>query len=66
MILRGVVAGISPSLEEAAQTLRGDRRTTFFTVTLPLLKPGLANAFLVGFIESMACRSSRPEAIAAQ
>jgi iron(III) transport system permease protein len=24
------------------------------TVTLPLLKPGLANAFLVGFIESMA------------
>ncbi len=54
MILRGVVAGISPSLEEAAQTLRADRRTTFFTVTLPLLKPGLANAFLVGFIESMA------------
>jgi iron(III) transport system permease protein len=54
MILRGVVVGISPSLEEAAQTLRADRRTTFFTVTLPLLKPGLANAFLVGFIESMA------------
>ena len=54
MILRGVVAGISPSLEEAAQTLRADRHTTFFTVTLPLLKPGLANAFLVGFIESMA------------
>ena len=54
MILRGVVAGISPSLEEAAQTLRASRRSTFFTVTLPLLKPGLANAFLVGFIESMA------------
>ncbi len=54
MIMRGVVAGVSPSLEEAAQTLRADRRTTFFTVTLPLLKPGLANAFLVGFIESIA------------
>ena len=54
MIMRGVVAGIAPSLEEAAQTLRADRRTTFFTVTLPLLKPGLANAFLVGFIESIA------------
>ena len=54
MIVRGVVTGISPSLEEAAQTLRADRRTTFFTITLPLLKPGLANAFLVGFIESMA------------
>jgi iron(III) transport system permease protein len=54
MIVRGVVAGIGPSLEEAAQTLRADRRTAFFTITLPLLKPGLANAFLVGFIESIA------------
>ncbi|MCW5657301.1 MAG: iron ABC transporter permease [Burkholderiaceae bacterium] len=54
MIMRGVVQGIAPSLEEAAQTLRASRRTTFFTVTLPLLKPGLANAFLVGFIESIA------------
>jgi iron(III) transport system permease protein len=54
MIMRGVVAGVSPSLEEAAQTLRADRRTTFFSITLPLLKPGLANAFLVGFIESIA------------
>jgi iron(III) transport system permease protein len=54
MIMRGVVQGVSPSLEEAAQTLRASRFKTFMTVTLPLLKPGLANAFLVGFIESMA------------
>jgi len=54
MIMRGVVQGISPSLEEAAQTLRASRLKTFTTVTLPLLKPGLANAFLVGFIESIA------------
>ena len=54
LIMRGVVAGISPSLEEAAQTLRADRWTAFKTVTLPLLKPGLANALLVGFIESIA------------
>ncbi|MFM7343269.1 MAG: ABC transporter permease, partial [Betaproteobacteria bacterium] len=54
MIMRGVVQGISPVLEEAAQTLRASRGRTFTTVTLPLLKPGLANAFLVGFIESMA------------
>lgn len=54
MIMRGVVQGIAPSLEEAAQMLRADRRRVFFTVTLPLLKPGLANAFLVGFIESIA------------
>ncbi|KLN57686.1 ABC transporter permease [Variovorax paradoxus] len=54
MIMRGVVQGVAPSLEEAAQMLRADRRRTFFTITLPLLKPGLANAFLVGFIESIA------------
>lgn len=54
MIMRGVVQGVAPSLEEAAQTLRASPPQTFMTVTLPLLKPGLANAFLVGFIESMA------------
>ncbi|MBB1072813.1 iron ABC transporter permease [Rhodoferax sp. 4810] len=54
MIMRGVVQGVAPSMEEAAQTLRASRSQTFFTVTLPLLKPGLANAFLVGFIESIA------------
>jgi iron(III) transport system permease protein len=54
MIMRGVVQGIAPSLEEAAQTLRASRWRTFTTVTLPLMKPGLANAFLVGFIESIA------------
>jgi iron(III) transport system permease protein len=54
MIMRGVVQAVAPSLEEAAQTLRASREKTFLTITLPLLKPGLANAFLVGFIESMA------------
>lgn len=54
MIMRGVVQGVAPSLEEAAQTLRASREQTFVSITLPLLKPGLANAFLVGFIESMA------------
>ncbi|MEN9538452.1 MAG: hypothetical protein RLZZ126_687 [Pseudomonadota bacterium] len=54
MIMRGVVQGVSPSLEEAARTLKATREQVFFSVTLPLLKPGLANAFLVGFIESIA------------
>lgn len=54
MIMRGVVQGVAPNLEEAAQTLRASPHRTFMTITLPLLKPGLANAFLVGFIESMA------------
>lgn len=54
LVLIGVVEGVSPSMEEAAQTLRADRWTTFTSVTFPLMRPGLANAFLLGFIESMA------------
>jgi iron(III) transport system permease protein len=54
LVLIGVVEGISPTLEEAAQTLRADRWKTFTTVSLPLMRPGLANAFLISFIESIA------------
>ncbi len=54
LVLIGVVEGVSPSMEEASQTLRASRWTTFKTVSLPLMRPGLANAFLLGFIESMA------------
>ena len=54
MVLIGVVEGVSPSVEEASQTLGGSRWTTFWRVSLPLMRPGLANAFLVAFIESMA------------
>jgi iron(III) transport system permease protein len=54
LVLVGVVQGISPTLEEAARTLRAGRWTTFRTVTFPLMRPGLANAFLIGVIESMA------------
>lgn len=54
LVLIGVVEGVSPSMEEASQTLRADRWRTFRRVSLPLMKPGLANAFLIGFIESMA------------
>ncbi|UVK36615.1 iron ABC transporter permease [Mesorhizobium sp. AR10] len=54
LVLIGVVEGVSPSMEEASQTLRASRWQTFWTVSLPLMRPGLANAFLLGFIESMA------------
>ena len=54
LVLIGVVEGVSPTLEEASQTLRANRWDTFVTVSLPLMRPGLANAFLVGFIESIA------------
>jgi len=54
MILHGALAAISPALEEAAQTLRATRARVFATVTWPLLRPALANAFLLGFVESLA------------
>ncbi|WP_311759041.1 ABC transporter permease [Paracoccus broussonetiae] len=54
LVLVGVVEGVSPSIEEASQTLHADRWRTFRRVSLPLMAPGLANAFLIGFIESMA------------
>jgi iron(III) transport system permease protein len=54
LVLLGVLQGVAPSLEEAAQSLRASRWHTFRTITWPLIRPGLANSFLVGFIESMA------------
>ena len=54
MILLGVVQGISPTLEEASQTLRASHWHTFRTVTWPLMRPGITNTFLLGFVESLA------------
>ena len=54
MLLYGALGAISPALEEAAQTLRASRGRVFRTVTWPLLRPALANAFLLGFVESLA------------
>ncbi len=54
LVLIGVVEGVSPSMEEAAQTLRANRWRTFIDVSLPLMRPGIANAFLISFIESIA------------
>lgn len=54
LVIRGAVAALDPALEEAAQTLGASRWTLFRTVTWPLLRPGLANAFLLTMIESFA------------
>jgi len=54
MVLHGALRAISPALEEAAQTLRASRGRVFRTVTWPLLRPALAAAFLLAFVESLA------------
>ncbi|MBP3721013.1 MAG: iron ABC transporter permease [Clostridia bacterium] len=54
MMLRGLLKNIDPSLEEASRDMGASRMKVFTSVTLPLLLPGLGNAFLVTFIESIA------------
>ena len=54
MMLKGLLKNIDPSLEEAARDMGASRFKVFSSVTLPLILPGLGNAFLVTFIESIA------------
>ena len=54
MMLKGLLKNIDPSLEEAARDMGASRWKVFTSVTFPLLLPGLGNAFLVTFIESIA------------
>lgn len=54
LVIRGSVASLDPALEEASANLGADRGTLFRTVTWPLLRPALANAFLLTMIESFA------------
>ena len=54
MMLKGLLKNIDPSLEEAARDMGASRFQVFSDVTLPLILPGLGNAFLVTFIESIA------------
>ena len=54
MMLKGLLKNIDPSLEEAVRDMGASRFKVFTDVTLPLMLPGLGNAFLVTFIESIA------------
>lgn len=54
MILDGAIKTIHPSLEEASYTLRASRWQTFNGVFVQLLKPALANAFLIVVVQSLA------------
>lgn len=53
-MLKGLLKNIDPSLEEATRDMGATRWKVFTSVTFPLLLPGLGNAFLVTFIESVA------------
>jgi len=53
-VLTGVLSRISPELENAALNLGGDKGYVFRSVTLPLSIPGLASAWLLVFVTSIA------------
>lgn len=53
-VLTGVLSRISPELENAALNLGGDKAYVFRSVTLPLSIPGLASAWLLVFVTSIA------------
>jgi iron(III) transport system permease protein len=54
LVLQGVVQAMDVALEEAAETLGASRWYVLRTVIWPLARPGIANAFLLVAIESLA------------
>lgn len=54
LVLVGVVQSLNGTLEEAAVTLGASRWHVLRSVVWPLVRPGLANAFLLTIIESLA------------
>jgi iron(III) transport system permease protein len=54
LTLKGVLDSLNPTLEDAAMNVGASRWQTFRKVTFPLSLPGIASAFLVVFIESLA------------
>jgi iron(III) transport system permease protein len=54
LTLRGVLESLNPTLEDAAMNVGASRWQTFWKVTFPLSLPGIASAFLVVLIESLA------------
>ena len=53
LLLSAAIRALAPSLEEAASTMGARPARIYATVTLPLLRPALANAVLLGFVESL-------------
>ncbi len=54
LIVRSMLERLDPSMEEAAHSLGAGKWHIFRTVTFPLLIPGIAGAFLLLFVESLA------------
>ncbi len=51
--IRLAIEAVDPKLEQAASTLGASRLRVFFTITLPLIMPGLAAGLVLGFAKAM-------------
>lgn len=54
MVLAAVLSAMDPNLDDAAFSLGASRRRMFWTVTVPLSMPGIANSLLLLFGSSLA------------
>jgi iron(III) transport system permease protein len=54
IMLMGMMRALDPSLDEAAANLGSSKWRAFRKITLPLLAPGIASAFLLLFVEALA------------
>ena len=54
MNFRGMLEALDPALDEASANLGGTKWQTFWRVTVPMLIPGFAAAFLLLFVEAIA------------
>ena len=53
IIMRGRLAGLDLSVEEASMDLGANRMTTFFRITLPMLLPGIISGAFMSFTLSI-------------
>ncbi len=54
LVLTGILQSINPELEDSAMNLGASWRSVFSSVTLPLAIPGIASAWLLIFVTSLA------------
>ncbi len=54
LVLAGLLRQIDPAYEEAARNMGASRSHIFRTIVLPLVRPGIANSFLLVFIQCVA------------
>lgn len=52
--LKGMMQALDPALDEAATNLGASKLRIFWTVTVPMLIPGIAGSFLLLFVEAIA------------